>query len=671
MQCIRHSFDISRNAIRSISVREETLSIAPERTENPGVYEDEGDKLTFDGLKPPRIISIRLHLLSNFPWTRTRYNLRAPKNQPVMNAEFGMINENGEDERDRKVVDSNKTQPADEARSVHDASPPPKRIADLKSEVERLENDDTASEMDLTRARLEYGIELAGYPQFGDAETPLSSVRWNLVETQACVKTLVEVLRTNNKFPEAQRLYDRALRGVCRSRGRHHPWTLELQNNLACLHAAVGEVEVAEKLFKKSSKGKGIVFGNEHLTTLKTQWNLTLVSFRRHQEKSSQFSDQLDLPSLVRIYRGEDADFQSLAKQLCYVYSQTGRQGRAAKLCEEFTVDLVPQAEDPCHFYEDNLIPSVDTEHRSPVASSEQPDALTALREGLDWLGPRGASYLVGAFARTRKAIVKRAESSTPTLVVERLSKWVGKITSPSIGPANLWGFLAYLEDPKILLEQAAGTGQEDLVKLLLTAWPKPNISNDAEMSALLGALKKGIESRNVLVLQQFLEHGNYANSRGESKQIPLHIAAEVGCEDAFRTLLMAGSEASTRDARGDTPLDLALRRNHESIIRVMMVERHALISSSNGSVLPAHDGEKVEYTEADYTGLDATIVDFYTDLPHKAEEHRVRKEQLEKIISNPEILSQILCNDEDQDGYAPANFTWIHMPANNVYFRY
>lgn len=318
-----------------------------------------------------------------------------------------------------------------------------------------------------------------------------------------------------------------------------------------------------------------------------------------------------------------------------------------SKLPDPLTiVDIGVDPEDLKCGHIDYLIPEMFTVRR------ERPDEGITLQDILETTGLQNARYIVKIVNWTR----------------DKITKWTGMDISEileAVGHPELIGFVDFT-DKEGLLEQAAALGDDETVKMLLE---KP--ANTFTKEGLIKAYFAGVESGWPYVVKLFLDHGIDVSQKDEYGKTGLHWAAECGHEPVFRALLDEGADLDAKDDRTDTPLDLALAWDHEQIIRLIMNERRALVATSSGVEKTAVSEDRKFPNPIFYditpTGLEATVVDFYVDREHKSEEHRVTTYPVEELVSTSNTLRTALGDKTDENGYSPADFTWIHLPANNV----
>jgi tetratricopeptide (TPR) repeat protein len=76
------------------------------------------------------------------------------------------------------------------------------------------------------------------------------------------------------KLEEAEKMYERALRGYEKAWGPDHTSTLDTVNNLGNLYKNQGKLEEAEKMYERALRGKEKAWGPDHTSTLNTVNNL-------------------------------------------------------------------------------------------------------------------------------------------------------------------------------------------------------------------------------------------------------------------------------------------------------------------------------------------------------------------------------------------------------------
>ena len=137
-------------------------------------------------------------------------------------------------------------------------------------------------------------------------------------------------------------------------------------------------------------------------------------------------------------------------------------------------------------------------------------------------------------------------------------------------------------------LHSAAYIGRIEDVQLLLQAGQiEVNTPDWIGFTALhfAAAAKEGSIPNKVLLESQkeessmvstLINAGADVHSRHNPQGwTPLHVAADVGGSDTVRYLLASGADLTLRDCDGRTPLDLAARRGHISVVKTLFSHIH------------------------------------------------------------------------------------------------
>jgi ankyrin repeat protein len=116
-------------------------------------------------------------------------------------------------------------------------------------------------------------------------------------------------------------------------------------------------------------------------------------------------------------------------------------------------------------------------------------------------------------------------------------------------------------------LQLAARAGNSEMVVLLLDAGANVNTRNRSG----LGPLHEAAFTGNARIAEILLKAGAYADSAGgKFNGTPLHVAASMGHEDVVQVLLKNGALARLITRTGDTPLQLAIKKNHSNIVAIL-----------------------------------------------------------------------------------------------------
>jgi len=85
---------------------------------------------------------------------------------------------------------------------------------------------------------------------------------------------LGNLYNNQDKLAEAEKMYERALRGKEEALGPKHTSTLDTVNNLGSLYKGQGKLAEAEKMYERALRGKEEALGPKHTSTLTTVNNL-------------------------------------------------------------------------------------------------------------------------------------------------------------------------------------------------------------------------------------------------------------------------------------------------------------------------------------------------------------------------------------------------------------
>ncbi len=113
-----------------------------------------------------------------------------------------------------------------------------------------------------------------------------------------------------------------------------------------------------------------------------------------------------------------------------------------------------------------------------------------------------------------------------------------------------------------------AQNGHAATVRLLLDAGAKVNLEDSDGGSALMLAAESGHSD----ALQALLKAGAWPRRALPDGTTALHFAAENGDSASVQALLKAGADCTDENDEGETPLSLAIKGNHEKIIRLLRV---------------------------------------------------------------------------------------------------
>jgi ankyrin repeat protein len=125
----------------------------------------------------------------------------------------------------------------------------------------------------------------------------------------------------------------------------------------------------------------------------------------------------------------------------------------------------------------------------------------------------------------------------------------------------------------------AAGSGHEEVVRLLLDRGADVAAKTEYGWTALHWAAESGHEA----VMRLLLDQGADIAAKDERGRTALHWAAENGHEAVVRLLLDQGADIAAKDGEGRTALHWAAESGHEAVVRLLL---------DQGADVAANDGE-------------------------------------------------------------------------------
>lgn len=163
-------------------------------------------------------------------------------------------------------------------------------------------------------------------------------------------------------------------------------------------------------------------------------------------------------------------------------------------------------------------------------------------------------------------------------------------------------------------LHIAAGLGDEQLVKLLLSKGANKDIRNRVGKTAydvaaengnskLFDALRLGdnlcaaARKGEVRTIHRLLETGANINGRDQNGWTALHRASFKGKIDAVRTLIENGIDVSARDEDGFTALHCAVESGHVEVIELLMKKGAEIEARTNKGVTPLQIADSLNYS--------------------------------------------------------------------------
>lgn len=132
-------------------------------------------------------------------------------------------------------------------------------------------------------------------------------------------------------------------------------------------------------------------------------------------------------------------------------------------------------------------------------------------------------------------------------------------------------GCLTEYDDQKLtLLHHAAFAGNEDFVRLILSAPPTQQVTVDAVDAEGWTPLHYAADRGHVAVVALLLDDGANVNARDTSKRTPMHLAALSNRAEVVRALLQSGASKTAKNVAGMTPLECATAAGSADVVALL-----------------------------------------------------------------------------------------------------
>lgn len=118
-------------------------------------------------------------------------------------------------------------------------------------------------------------------------------------------------------------------------------------------------------------------------------------------------------------------------------------------------------------------------------------------------------------------------------------------------------------------LIQAAGEGDTEVVRSILSAGLDANTTNGGGETALIRAAGNG----HAEIVRLLLARGADVNAKGSDGMTPLIRSAFFGHPEAAQILIARGADLSVRDRLGSTAMDWALAKGHDEVAKTLSEE--------------------------------------------------------------------------------------------------
>ncbi|KAN0072347.1 HET domain containing protein [Elaphomyces granulatus] len=136
----------------------------------------------------------------------------------------------------------------------------------------------------------------------------------------------------HDKLDEAEKMYQRALRGKEKAWGRDHMLTLDTVNNLGLLYADQGKLDEAEKMYQRALQGMAKALGPDHTSTLDAVNNLGLLYFSQDKLDEAEKMYQRALQGFEKAFGPDHTSALVTVNYLGGLYFSQGKLDEAEKM---------------------------------------------------------------------------------------------------------------------------------------------------------------------------------------------------------------------------------------------------------------------------------------------------------------------------------------------------
>jgi tetratricopeptide (TPR) repeat protein len=148
------------------------------------------------------------------------------------------------------------------------------------------------------------------------------------------VHLLGDLYLNQDKLGEAEKMYERALRGKEEALGPNHTSTLNTVNNLGLLYADQGKLGEAEKMYERALRGKEEALGPTHTSTLNTVNNLGLLYKNQGKLGEAEKMYERALRGYEEALGPNHTSTLNTVNNLGLLYADQGKLGEAEKMYE-------------------------------------------------------------------------------------------------------------------------------------------------------------------------------------------------------------------------------------------------------------------------------------------------------------------------------------------------
>ncbi|KAN0067119.1 HET domain containing protein [Elaphomyces granulatus] len=146
------------------------------------------------------------------------------------------------------------------------------------------------------------------------------------------VNNLGSLYKDQGKLDEAEKMYQRALQGYEKAWGPDHISTLDTVNNLGVLYADQGKLDEAEKMYQRALQGYERACGPDHTSTLATVNNLGNLYKNQGKLDETEKMYQRALQGKEKAWGPDHTSTLSTVNNLGLLYADQGKLDEAEKM---------------------------------------------------------------------------------------------------------------------------------------------------------------------------------------------------------------------------------------------------------------------------------------------------------------------------------------------------
>ena len=225
-------------------------------------------------------------------------------------------------------------------------------------------------------------------------------------------------------------------------------------------------------------------------------------------------------------------------------------------------------------------------------------------------------------------------------------------------------------------LMQAAKSGFERVVEILVKANADPNLQEENGNTALIYAAKEGY----IGIVEFLLNNGAEINKKGKYEITALMRAAERSDEAMLNLLLKKGADINAKDSRGYTALIHAVERNDEAMLKLLLDNRADINAKGKDEITAL-----IHAAETSDEAILKLLLDNGADINAKdsrgytaliAGAHRHRLYLIPRTINIVDMVEMLLkkranINEKDNKGNTALDYVTTNTEMKNLLLAY